>query len=97
MDRKADFDASMHSPVTLNNGSTITGPFFHGTKAVLGHGELLTPGYVSNFQQGRVSNNIYFTTRLETAVWGAELAAALYGTGERGRVYVVEPLRSLRG
>jgi hypothetical protein len=50
------------------------------------------PGFGSNFQAGRVSNNIYFTALVETAVWGAELATALAGNGERGHVYVVEPL-----
>ncbi len=33
----------------------------------------------------------YFIAIIDTAVWGAELATALAGTGERGRVYVVEP------
>ena len=52
----------------------------------------LIPGYGSNFQTGRVSNHIYFTAVLETAVWGAELATALAGIAERGHIYVVEPL-----
>ncbi|MCW2746524.1 MAG: rifampin ADP-ribosylating transferase, partial [Mycobacterium sp.] len=39
-----------------------------------------------------VSNNIYFTALVDTATWGAELATALAGNGERGRIYVVEPL-----
>jgi hypothetical protein len=39
-----------------------------------------------------VSNNIYFTALVDTAAWGAELATALAGSGERGRIYVVEPL-----
>jgi rifampin ADP-ribosylating transferase len=29
---------------------------------------------------------------VETAAWGAELASALAGSGERGHIYVVEPL-----
>ena len=49
------------------------------------------PGYGSNFQEGRVSNNLYFTALVETAAWGAELATALAGNGERGHIYVVEP------
>ncbi len=85
-------DGEAHLPVTLDNGQSVPGPFFHGTKAVLRAGDELTPGHGSNFQQGRTSNNIYFTTRLETAVWGAELASALAGTGEPGRVYEVQPL-----
>ena len=78
-------------PVTLDSWEHVVGPFFHGTRAALEVGDELVPGHGSNFQQGRTSNNIYFTTRLETAVWGAELSAALAGDGERGRVYVVEP------
>jgi rifampin ADP-ribosylating transferase len=79
-------------PVTFEHCQHIKGPFFHGTKVALEVGDELMPGYGSNFQQGRVSNNIYFAALIETAVWGAELSTALAGTGERGRVYVVEPL-----
>jgi rifampin ADP-ribosylating transferase len=39
-----------------------------------------------------VSNNIYFTSLVPTAAWGAQLAAALAGSPERGHIYVVEPL-----
>lgn len=34
---------------------------------------------------------MYFSALLEPAVWGAELACALAGVEERGRIYVVEP------
>lgn len=64
------------------------GPFFHGTKADLRPGDLLTPGRRSNYGSGRVANHIYLTALPE----GAPLAAALaLGTGP-GRVYQVEPL-----
>ncbi len=59
---------------------------------MLAVGDELVAGYGSNFQSGRVSNNIYFTTIVETAAWGAELATALAGSDERGHIYVVEPL-----
>jgi hypothetical protein len=85
-------NARDHVPVTYDNCEHIEGPFFHGTKSALGAGDELVPGYGSNFQAGRVSNNIYFTALVDTAAWGAELASALAGTGERGHVYVVEPL-----
>jgi len=78
-------------PVTLDSWQHVAGPFFHGTRAALKTGDELVPGLGSNYQQGRTSNNIYVTSRLETAVRGAELSTALAGTGERGRVYVVEP------
>ena len=82
---------SDHEPVTLEHCRHVRGPFFHGTSAVLAVGAELQPGHGSNYQQGRVSNNVYFSALLETAVWGAELATALSGSAERGRVYVVEP------
>ena len=81
-----------HTPVTYDSCAHIEGPFFHGTKSSLEVGAQLVPGYGSNFQDGRVSNNIYFTALVETAAWGAELATALAGSGERGHIYVVAPL-----
>jgi hypothetical protein len=78
--------------VTYEHCGHIRGPFFHGTTSPLAVGDELIPGFGSNFQAGRVSNNVYFTALVDTAVWGAELASALAGNGERGHVYVVEPL-----
>jgi hypothetical protein len=80
------------TPVTFENCERLTGPFYHGTKSELKPGDELVPGYGSNFEAGRVSNNIYFTALVDTAAWGAEMATALAGTGERGHIYVVEPL-----
>lgn len=60
--------------------------FYHGTKAGLKEGDLLAPGYGSNFVE-RGLKHIYFTATLEAATWGAELAK---GDG-RGRIYIVEP------
>ena len=81
-----------HVPVTYEHCDHIPGPFFHGTRFTLEIGDELVPGRVSNFHEGRVMNNIYFTALEDTAAWGAELAAALAGSGERGHIYVVEPL-----
>jgi hypothetical protein len=90
----ATMDESSRSdePVTYERWQHVTGPFFHGTKATLAAGDQLVAGYGSNFQEGRVSNNVYFTSLVDTAAWGAELATALAGSGERGHIYVVEPL-----
>lgn len=63
------------------------GTFFHGTKAELKRGALLTKGFPSNYEEGRIAKYIYFTGTLDAAVWGAELAA---GDGKQ-RIYVVEP------
>ena len=85
-------DDGTYVPVTYEHCAHVEGPFFHGTRSVLEVGAELVPGYGSNFQQGRVSNNVYFTALVDTAVWGAELASTLAGGGGRGHVYVVEPL-----
>lgn len=64
-----------------------SGPFFHGTKADLQPGDLLEPGYSSNFGERRSANFIYLTATLDAATWGAELAV---GEGP-GRIFRVEP------
>ncbi|MFT4226519.1 NAD(+)--rifampin ADP-ribosyltransferase [Micropruina sp.] len=87
-----DDQAETRIPVTYDNCAEVEGPFYHGTKSDLATGTELVPGYGSNFQQGRVSNNIYFSALVETAAWGAELATALAGVEGRGHIYVVEPL-----
>ena len=81
-------------PATFEDHDHVRGPFYHGTKSTLRPGQELTPGFGSNFQDGRVSNNIYFTTLVGTAAWGAQLATALAGEEGRGHIYVVEPLGS---
>ncbi|KLI05754.1 ribosomal subunit interface protein [Mycolicibacterium conceptionense] len=63
------------------------GPFFHGTKADLQVGELLTAGFRSNYRPEVVMNHIYFTALRDGAGLAAELAA---GDGAP-RVYIVEP------
>jgi Rifampin ADP-ribosyl transferase len=78
--------------VTYESCGHISGPFYHGTKVPLEIGDELVAGYGSNFQEGRVSNNIYFSALVDTAAWGAELATALAGDERRGHIYVVEPL-----
>ena len=64
-----------------------TGPYYHGTKADLTPGDLIAPGFRSNYGSRRQAAFVYLTATLDAATWGAELAA---GEG-RGRIYVVEP------
>src|SRR5688500_13019319 len=65
--------------------------FYHGTKADLAVGDLITPGFGSNFAD-RALSHIYFSAALEAATWGAELALGPEGQeGARGRIYIVEP------
>jgi rifampin ADP-ribosylating transferase len=72
----------------LQGGEDLdTGPFYHGTKAALKPGDLLEPGYSSNFGERKKANFVYLTATMDAAVWGAELAVG----DEPGRVYRVEP------
>lgn len=68
-------------------GVLDSGPFFHGTKADLAAGDLLGPGYSSNYGERRSANFVYLTATMDAAVWGAELAV---GDGP-GRIYRVAP------
>lgn len=61
--------------------------FYHGTKADLRIGDLIEPGFNSNYGQRRNAKYVYFSATLDAATWGAELAV---GEG-RGRIYLVEP------
>ena len=63
------------------------GPFYHGTKADLQVGDLLTAGGNSNYKPGLKMNHIYFTANIN----GAGLAAALANGDGRERVYIIEP------
>jgi len=66
---------------------TDKGPFYHGTKADLRIGDLLTAGGESNFKSKLVMNHIYFTALVN----GAGLASELANGNGNPRVYIVEP------
>ena len=61
--------------------------YYHGTKANLNEGDLIKPGYDSNYGKRKAASFVYLTATLDAAIWGAELAV---GEG-RGRIYIVEP------
>ena len=63
------------------------GPFYHGTKADLKVGDLLTSGFRSNYRPDVIMNHIYFTALVQ----GAGLAAELAPGDEPPRIYSVEP------
>jgi hypothetical protein len=63
------------------------GLYYHGTRADLKVGDLIAPGFASNYGQRNKASWVYFTATLDAAIWGAELAA---GDG-RERIYIVEP------
>jgi hypothetical protein len=62
-------------------------PLYHGTKVDLKPGELIAPGYSSNYGKGKNAVYVYLSATLEAATWGAELAR---GDGPE-RIYTVEP------
>ena len=61
--------------------------FYHGTRADLRLGDLIVPGYASNYGKKKKSAYVYLSGTLDAATWGAELAL---GEGP-GRIYLVEP------
>ena len=61
--------------------------FYHGTKANLKQGDLVAPGFNSNYGKGKKASYIYLAATLDAAIWGAELAL---GDGP-GSIYIVTP------
>lgn len=61
--------------------------FYHGTRADLKPGDLIGPGFSSNYGKRKQASWVYLTATLDAATWGAELAV---GEGS-GRIYIVEP------
>ena len=61
--------------------------YYHGTKCDLKMGDLIEPGYASNYGKRKQAIFVYLTATLDAAIWGAELAV---GEGH-GRIYIVEP------
>ena len=76
----------------LSNTSKLNyshkGPFYHGTRADLKVGDMLTAGGDSNYKPELKMNHIYFTALVN----GAGLAAALARGDGKERIYVVEPM-----
>jgi hypothetical protein len=70
-----------------NSDDANSARFYHGTKADLKPGDLIGPGYQSNYGTRKKAAFVYLTATLNAAIWGAELAL---GEG-RGRIYIVEP------
>lgn len=83
MDKKTELKGVSQEDLS----SLDAGPFYHGTKADLKEGDLLKPGYSSNYGERKKANYVYMTATMDAAIWGAELAVG----DERGRIYLVEP------
>jgi hypothetical protein len=61
--------------------------YYHGTKANLIQGDMIEPGFISNYGQRNKAKYVYLSATLDAATWGAELSM---GEG-KGRIYIVEP------
>lgn len=81
-------DSLIRDPAPEPRAAEDAGPFFHGTRADLRPGDLLTPGRETNYGSGKQSRHVYLTAS-ESA---APLAAALAAGQGPPRVYRVEPL-----
>ena len=60
---------------------------YHGTRANFMPGELIEPGFKSNYGKRKIATYVYLSATLDAATWGAELAVGEGG----GRIYTVEP------
>ncbi|MDQ7814675.1 MAG: NAD(+)--rifampin ADP-ribosyltransferase [Patescibacteria group bacterium] len=89
----SDFDNAKKNyelAASFNDKPSDKGPFYHGTKADLRVGDLLTAGGSSNYLRDLKMKHIYFTALAN----GAGLAAALARGDGRERIYIVEPTGS---
>jgi len=73
--------------ISEKSDSLDDGPFYHGTRADLQVGDLLSAGFKSNYRPEITMNHIYFTALVN----GAGLAAELSKGNGSERVYIVEP------
>ena len=65
--------------------------YFHGTKADLKIGDLIEPGFNSNYGKRKNAKYIFLSATLDAAICGAELA---FGTAQE-RIYLVEPMGAI--
>lgn len=77
----------MKDIISGQNPTPFSQTYFHGTKADLKLGELIEPGWNSNFGKRKNAKYIFLSATLDAAIWGSELAI---GEG-RERIYLVEP------
>lgn len=82
----------METDKSSGNSAAPTGDlgaqqFYHGTKASLKQGDLIAPGFNSNYGSRKKAAYVYLTATLDAAIWGAELA---HGEGP-GSIYIVTP------
>jgi len=81
-----DVESTAKEPVAVTGDLSSHG-FYHGTRAELKPGDLIAPGYTSNFAKEKKATYVYLSGTLDAAIWGAELAL---GEGPE-RIYIVQP------
>jgi len=67
-----------------NDQTPVT--YYHGTRADLKVGDLIEPGFNSNYGTQKKAKYIYLSATMEAAIWGAELSL---GDAPQ-RIYIVE-------
>src|SRR5580658_6373604 len=81
-----DIESATPQPLAATDDRTSQ-RLYHGTRADLKPGDLIGPGYPSNYGKRKKANHVYLSATLDAATWGTELAL---GEGP-GRIYIVEP------
>ena len=66
MGKNRNDDKSFKSNVNLDSRV-----FYHGTKVNLNLGDLIRPGYHSNYGTQKKASYVYLTATLDAATWGA--------------------------
>jgi len=77
----------MRQEINEKGATPFAQTYFHGTKADLKVGDVIEPGFNSNFGKRKNAKYIFLTATLDAAIWGAELS---FGEGKE-RIYLVEP------
>ena len=63
-------DVTKLTTILQGDGTLDSGPFYHGTKVELIAGDLLEPGYVSNYGKQKKANYVYLTATLDASLNG---------------------------
>lgn len=80
----------MNEPATTTD-NLMPERYYHGTRADLKPGDLIVPGYNSNYGSGQSASFVYFAATLDAATWGAELAV---GEGPGRSMWWNRPVQS---
>lgn len=74
-----------------NSDENLPPQYFHGTRAALRPGDLISPGHRSNYRSEVIMRHVYFTARRDGGGLAAEIAAMLGPEDAEPHVYLVEP------